>query len=70
MSKILPPQAEQTLQILAIESLAAEFHKPVVEVRQTYEKQLARLKSMARIHDFLTVFALRDTRSRLRIAQR
>jgi hypothetical protein len=48
--------------ILAIESLAAELHMPVEDVWRAYEKQLARLTVGARVHEFLTLFAMRKTR--------
>jgi len=56
----------QSLQSLAIESLAAELHKPIDEVRHTYERQFARLKLGARVQDFVAVFAICNTRTALR----
>ncbi len=55
-------EADETL---ALESLAAELHLPVIEVRITYERQLARLRSAARVPQFVTLFALRNTREAL-----
>ena len=54
--------AEETL---ALEALAAELHLPVIEVRTTYERQLARLRAAARVPHFVTLFALRNTRAAL-----
>jgi len=70
MRKIHDAQTGENQQDLAIESLAAELHQPVEKVRRAYEEQFARLKSGARIQDFLTVFAMRSTRARLRHAGR
>jgi hypothetical protein len=66
MQKIHENENGQSTQTFAIESLAAELHKPIDEVRQTYEQQLARLTSGARIRDFVAVFAVRNTRKTLR----
>jgi len=55
----------QSTQTVTIESLAAELHKPIDEVRQTYEQQLARLTLGAQIQDFVAVFAVRNTRKTL-----
>jgi hypothetical protein len=62
MARIRNDEVEESL---AIESIAAEFHLPIVEVRHTYERQLARLKSAARVPQFVTLFALRSTREAL-----
>ena len=55
-------EAEETL---ALESLAAEFHLPVIEVRKAYDRQLARLRVAARVPQFVVLFALRNTRQAL-----
>jgi hypothetical protein len=64
--KIVEKAAPENLQTIAIESLAAEFHIPIDAVRRTYDEQLARLKSDARVHHFVTVLAMRNTRATLR----
>ncbi len=66
MQKLYENESAQSLQSIAIESLAAELHKPRDEVRRTYERQFARLKLGARIQDFVAVFAMRNTRTALR----
>jgi hypothetical protein len=57
--------AEQVNNLGAIEALAQETNRPVAEVRQVYESELARLKSDARITDFVHLFASRRARARL-----
>jgi hypothetical protein len=64
--KIVEDVAPENLQTIAIESLAAEFHIPIDAVRRTYDEQLTRLKSDARVHHFVTVLAMRNTRRTLR----
>jgi hypothetical protein len=48
-----------------IEALAQETSRPFAEVKQVYETELARLKSDARVTDYLVVFASRRARERL-----
>jgi hypothetical protein len=50
----------------AIESLAEELRHPEATVRMAYEAELARLKTTARVKDFLVVFATRRTKDALR----
>jgi hypothetical protein len=64
--KVVDREAGEASQALAIESLAAELHVPIDEVRKAYQAQLARLRSGARIPDFLEVFAMRKTRAAFR----
>ena len=70
MPKILEDESGENLQALTIETLAAELHVPIDQVRRTYQEQLARLSSAARVRDFLGVFAARNTRLALRNAGR
>jgi hypothetical protein len=65
MAKIYDDQTEENLHRYAIESLAAELHYPVSEVRRIYEEEFVRLKTGARIKDFLVVFATRGARASL-----
>lgn len=65
MANIYEDQAEENLHTFAIESLAAEMHCPVGEVRRIYEEEFLRLKTGARIKDFLVVFATRSARASL-----
>ena len=46
-----------------IEMIATETHRPFEEVRRVYEDEYARLKSDARIFDYLALFATRQTRA-------
>jgi len=45
-----------------IEDLAQQTNRPIAEVRQVYEMELARLKIDARVADYLTLFASRRAR--------
>ena len=56
---------EQADNLGAIEALAQETNRPIAEVRQVYEFELARLKSDARITDYGPLFASRRARARL-----
>ena len=65
MNELHDDSAEQVNHLGAIEALAQETNRPVAEVRQVYESELARLKSDARITDFVHLFASRRARARL-----
>ena len=65
MNELHDDSAEQVNDLGAIEALAQETNRPVAEVRQVYESELARLKSDARITDFVHLFASRRARARL-----
>jgi hypothetical protein len=56
---------EQADTLGAIQELAEETHRPFAEVKEVYEVELARLKSDARIMDYVALFASRRTRARL-----
>ena len=56
---------EQGNSIEAILEIAQLTHRPVAEVRVVYERELARLKSDARIMDYVSLFAGRRTRAHL-----
>jgi hypothetical protein len=45
-----------------IAALAEETHQPLTVVRKIYEEQYARLKSTARISEYLVLFAVRRTK--------
>jgi uncharacterized protein DUF3562 len=49
----------------AIVEIAKLTHRPVPVVRRIFEEQFARLKSQARITDYLVLFASRRTRDLL-----
>lgn len=49
----------------AIEALARETARPIDEVKEVYESELARLSADARITDYLILFASRRTRDAL-----
>jgi hypothetical protein len=50
----------------AIVALANELHVPICEVSKIYSERLEQLASSARIRSYLTVLAMRHTRSILR----
>ena len=47
----------------AIVELSEKLHLPLNEVRKAYLQELDRLKSQARIHNFVEVLAVSSTRS-------
>ena len=49
----------------AIEALAQELSCPVSEAKDAYESELARLKEIARVTDYLALFASRRAREAL-----
>jgi len=53
-----------------IASIALEVHYPVPIVKRIYEDEFARLKALARVTDYVTLFASRRTRDRLLSARR
>ena len=55
----------ETTNTLIIEAIATETHRPIEEVKRVYDDQFARLKSGARITDYLVLFAARRTRAAL-----
>jgi alanine dehydrogenase len=46
-----------------IERIAAETHRPIDEVKRVYDHEYARLKSEARVFDYVALFASRNTRA-------
>jgi hypothetical protein len=58
-------QDEETLHQRAIEELAEEVDQPIAGVRTIYEGELARLRSGAKITDYLALFASRRARETL-----
>jgi len=53
-----------------IASIAQEIHYPVPVVKRVYEDEFARLQAMARVTDYVVLFASRRTRDRLLSARR
>lgn len=51
--------------VTVIKMIAAETKRPFAEVKRVYDEEFARLKSSARVTDYLVVFATRRTRSAL-----
>jgi hypothetical protein len=49
-----------------VAAIAEETHQPLPVVREIYEEQYARLKSRARLLDYLALFATRRTKEILR----
>jgi len=62
--------AEQMLHDRAIDQLVEEMHLDAVEIREVYERQYQRLRSTARIRDYLHVLVARHVRSALRRSHR
>ncbi|HMF27418.1 MAG TPA: DUF3562 domain-containing protein [Candidatus Cybelea sp.] len=48
-----------------ITSIAQEVHYPIPIVKRIYEDEFARLKAVARVTDYLVLFASRRTRDLL-----
>ena len=65
MTQLSDPAAEQKKNLEVIAALAQETQRPLDEVRQVYEVELARLKTNARITDYVRLFASRSTKARL-----
>jgi hypothetical protein len=65
MADLYNDSDEQVNSLEAIEELAQKTNRPVAEVKEIYEVELARLKSDARIMDYVLLFASRRTRARL-----
>ena len=59
-------QSEETLHQAAIEELAQEVDQPLENVKAVYENEYARLKSDAKIMDYVGLFASRRAREALR----
>jgi len=58
--------SEETAHQVAIEELAEEVHQPVANVKAIYESEYARLRSEAKIMDYVPLFATRRAREALR----
>ena len=65
MSELYSDPDEQANSLGAIEALAEQTHRPLAEVKQVDEIELAQLKSDARITDYVLLFASRRARARL-----
>ncbi|HEY7377743.1 MAG TPA: DUF3562 domain-containing protein [Steroidobacteraceae bacterium] len=53
-----------------VTSIAQEVHYPLPIVRRIYQDEFARLQAVARVTDYLVLFATRRTRDRLLSARR
>jgi hypothetical protein len=53
-----------------ISSIAQEVHYPIPIVKRIYEEEFARLRALARVSDYLVLFASRRTRDLLLSARR
>jgi hypothetical protein len=53
-----------------ITSIAQEMHYPIPIVKRIFEEELGRLKAIARVTDYLVLFASRRTRDLLLSARR
>ena len=65
MTQLSDPAAEQKKNLEVIAALAQATQRPLDEVRQVYEVELAQLKTNARITDYVRLFASRRTKARL-----
>ena len=54
----------------AIVSIAQEVHYPIPLVKRIYEDEFARLTALARVTEYVALFASRRTRDRLLSARR
>ncbi len=55
----------QAIHRAAIAELVESTQQPLTEVEQVYEAEFTRLKSSARVTDYLVLFAVRRTRDAL-----
>ena len=65
MTQLSDTAAEQAKNQEVIAALAQETRRPLDEVKEVYEVELARLKKNARITDYVRLFASRRTKARL-----
>jgi hypothetical protein len=65
MTELYNDSEEQANSLGAILELAEQTNRSIAEVKEVYEVELARLKSDARIMDYVALFANRRTRARL-----
>ena len=56
---------EEALHQSVVNALAQEIHQPVENVKMVYEVELARLKSSAKVKDYLVLLASRRAREKL-----
>ena len=56
---------EEALHQSVVNALAEEIHQPVENVKIVYEVELARLKSRAKVKDYLALLASRRAREKL-----
>lgn len=66
MPSIFDSPDEAVLHAEAIDALAAEIGRPVVEIRPVYESVYRRLRTQARITDYLPLLVSRHTRAALK----
>lgn len=59
------PLHSQAVHRAAIAELVESTRQPLTEVEQVYEAEFTRLKSNARVTDYLVLFAVRRTRDAL-----
>jgi hypothetical protein len=56
---------EEALNQSVVRALAEEIHLPVANVKIVYEVEFARLKSSAKVRDYLALLASRRAREKL-----
>ena len=62
----MSPSRQSTAHVRAIDALAAETDRPIEEVAEIYMGELGRLRSGARIEDYLVLLTTRHVREALR----
>ena len=65
MQKAYEDRNEEALHQSVVNALAQEIHLPVANVKTVYEVELARLKSRAKVKDYLVLLASRRAREKL-----
>ena len=55
---------------MIVSSIAQQVHYPIPIVKRIYEEEFARLEALARVTDYLVLFASRRTRDLLLSARR
>jgi len=65
MQTLYEDRNEEALHQSVVNALAQEIHLPVANVKTVYEVEFARLKSSAKVKDFLVLLASRRAREKL-----
>jgi hypothetical protein len=65
MQTLYEDRDEEALHQSVVAALAREIHLPVANVKTAYEIEFARLKSRAKVKDYLVLLTSRRTREKL-----